>query len=203
MTKDRWQRLMAAWQISENAKTFDNLLAAYDEGHRKYHNSFHLDAVLTQLDKVESLLNKPHEVELALWFHDAIYQPFSKSNEKDSADWAVAFLTENKVSEKACQRVFDLVMVTQHNALPKSSDEEYLIDIDLTILGSQPKVFAQFEQDVRAEYKLVPYLIYRKKRGAILQGFLDRPRLYFSDFFYNAYEKQARENLKGLIDFLS
>tara|TARA_R110000796_G_scaffold252466_1_gene386943 strand:+ start:1314 stop:1757 length:444 start_codon:yes stop_codon:yes gene_type:complete len=134
-------------------------------------------------------------VELALWFHDAVYKPFSGSNEKDSSDWAFSFLTECGAAQDAIERVYQLIMVTAHNAPIKSADEAALVDIDLAVLGCDPAHYALFEQAVRREYRLVPWFLYRKKRAEILTGFLQRPRIYTSGIFADSVERQARDNL--------
>ena len=67
------------------------------------------------------------------------------------------------------------------------------------------KEWSEFQEDSRAmreEYDHVPEAVFRKKREEILQSFLDRPRIYFTDYFYEKYEKAAQENLKRAIDEL-
>lgn len=36
-------------------------------------------------------------------------------------------------------RLYDLVMVTRHDALPQTQDAKLLVDIDLGILGASPR----------------------------------------------------------------
>ncbi len=72
-------------------------------------------------------------------------------------------------------------------------------DIDLTILGSSERIYAQFEENVRKEYKWVPYFLYKKKRKEILRSFLDRERIYQTKYFNNKLETQAQINLNNAI----
>ena len=89
MDRDRWNRLLTALGIvAGESECFDALLAAYSEKHRHYHTIKHIDHCLRELDGAKSLAHDPAEVELALWFHDAIYDPHSSKNEERSADWA-------------------------------------------------------------------------------------------------------------------
>ncbi|GGE58535.1 hypothetical protein GCM10007421_36440 [Halopseudomonas oceani] len=199
MNAERWVRLMTAWQLGTNPDTFAALLRAYTETGRHYHSAEHVTACLQHLDGCAGRVDNPAEVELALWFHDAIYQPLSSSNEQDSADWAASFLTEQGVDEQLVARVHRLIMVTEHNAPTTTRDEAVLVDIDLAILGAPAAVYELFEQGVRQEYRRVPAPLYRRKRAHVLRGFLERPRLYVSGCLGPEREHQARDNLTRAI----
>lgn len=190
---------MQALGLGNNEDTYTSLLHAYSEKHRFYHTDKHINACLGHLDNIVSVAQRPNEIELALWFHDAIYKPFSKKNEIESAQWAKDFLLKNQASEELVSRVYRLIIVTLHNSPTNSLDESILVDIDLSILGSRPEVYDQFEKSIRKEYKWVPYFHYRKKRKEILSSFMDRDRIYQNQFFYDKCEKQARENLSNAI----
>ena len=74
-----------------------------------------------------------------------------------------------------------------------------LPDIDLAILGSESKVFNEYEQKIREEYSFVNEEEYRTKRSIILKQFLNRKTIYFSEYFRNKYEKSARRNLEMVL----
>lgn len=74
-----------------------------------------------------------------------------------------------------------------------------MVDLDLTILGSDPQKYNQFESGVRKEYQWVSSFLYRNKRKEILKGFLARDRIYNSNFFFDQMELQARGNIKAAI----
>lgn len=194
-TLDRWLRLMDAWGFLRNEETYNALVASYSAKGRYYHTLDHIAACLRHLDQFAADLTYPREVELALWFHDAIYEPLSGGNERKSAEWAVSFLSENGAPPEATARVHRLIMVTEHNAPTQTVDESVLVDIDLAILGASPETYDVFEQAIRKEYSLVPAFIYRRKRAEILRGFLERDRIYQNEPFCTERERQARENL--------
>ncbi|MGE3296626.1 MAG: hypothetical protein AB7I68_04670 [Porticoccaceae bacterium] len=202
MNLDRWLTLMGRWGFSRNEETFRSLMAAYAGKGRHYHSKEHIAACLRHLDSCISQIAKPHEVELALWFHDAIYKPFSGGNEQKSADWAASFLSENGATGEDVARVHRLIMVTEHNAPTHTKDESILVDIDLSILGADPQTYDLFERDVRSEYKLVPLFMYKKKRAEVLKTFLDRPNIYQNEPFATEREHQAKENLRNAISLL-
>lgn len=199
MTLERWLRLMAAWSFPRREEVFDALVAAYSESWRHYHTTEHISACLRHLDLTDARLDAPYEVEIALWFHDAIYKPLSHDNELHSADWAAAFMQDNGATKDATTRVHRLILANRHNSPAQTRDEAALTDIDLSILGTSPSVYAHYEQQVRREYKLVPAFLYRKKRAAILRGLLERPRIYTSGCFPDATEQQAKANLQHAI----
>lgn len=195
---------MTAFGLAENRLTYDALIKAYAEKHRAYHTFDHIAACLRHFDAVKDQIDHPLEVELALWFHDAIYKPFSSSNEKDSAIWAQEFFELNAYEDdEVVDRIFDLIMVTEHSGATKTRDEELMIDIDLSILGTAPEIYDQFEKNVRFEYKRVPGFMFRKKRKEILAEFLERDRIYHDPYFYDKLEEQARINLASAIKTLS
>lgn len=202
MDENRWLALMAQLGLQDNRDQWRALHNAYAEKHRHYHNGEHIAACLQHLDAIRHLAENPAEIELALWFHDAIYKPRSSTNELDSANWCSEFLQSNNVEPSVIERIHQLIMITCHNAVPATNDEQLLVDIDLAILGAPEDVYWQFETNVRKEYQWVPGFIFRAKRKEILQGFLDRYRIYHHNYFYDLLERRARENLAAAISRL-
>lgn len=195
MTPARWQRLMGALGFPPNAAAFDALRAAYGERHRHYHTSTHIHDCLEKFDHVRPFVPHPDAVELAIWFHDAVYNPYRRDNEARSAEWAKRFLHDNAADATLVERTDNLILSTCHDAPANDPDTEALIDIDLSILGASEEQFAAFEQAIRREYRWVPGPLYRRRRGEILQSFLDRKRIFLTEAFHQRYEAQARINL--------
>lgn len=196
MLLSRWQKLMSGLGLPESLDTYNSLIESYSQKHRKYHNVSHLKAVLECLDSVEHLTVHKDQIELALWFHDAVYKPFSKSNEHDSAVWASKFLRENNSTKELQEFVHRLVMATAHLSVPENEDEKLIVDIDLSILGRSEDTYKHFQEGVRYEYRKVPSCIYARKRNEVLKGFLDRDRIYLSELLHELFEKQARKNIQ-------
>jgi len=142
---------------------------------------------------------RPAEVALALWFHDAIYDVHAHDNEQRSADWACDALQSAKAHDDVTTRVQALVMATQHHAVPQGHDAQLLVDIDLGILGTAPARFAEYEQQIRAEYAYVPSAIFEPRRREILQRFFEREPLYATAGMRSACEAQAKSNLRTAI----
>lgn len=198
----RWTRLMRQFGLMDNQTTYAELIRAYTEKHRHYHSDTHINACLQHFDAVQCFAEYPAEVELALWFHDAIYKPMSSTNELDSANWCAKFLADNSIADEIIQRVHKLIMATCHSAELVGNDERLVVDIDLAILGAPENVYQVFEASVRNEYQWVPSFIFKNKRKEILQTFLDRHRIYHHAYFYDLLEHRARENLATAISQL-
>jgi len=201
MSPERWLCLMQAWNLPPCEDTWHELVDAYGQKHRHYHTGAHIAACLQHLDACASALDQPREVELALWFHDAIYNPLSSKNEQKSADWAQAFLLGHGAPLDAIARVVGLIMATRHDAPTRTRDESFLVDIDLSILGADPGIYDVFEQAIRREYRHVPTALYRAGRARVLGGFLARPVIYANMPFVSR-EGQARSNLARAIEKL-
>ena len=157
---------------------------------------------VTQLQHTAALAREPEEVELALWFHDAVYIPRGKHNERESAQWAERFLRGAGVDDQRCRRVYDHIMATRHLAVPGDEDAMLVVDIDLSILGSSEQRYATFETDIRREYASVPRMLYRRGRRDVLSSFLSRSHIYGTQYCRDRLESAARTNLQRAIDAL-
>lgn len=194
---DRW---VAAWAdlgvMPPPAGVIEALIAAYAEPHRAYHNQRHLSECLTHLGSVRALLHRPAEVELAAWFHDAIYDTKAHDNEQQSAEWAARTLRDAGQPESTARSVHDLIMATKHDGSPESHDAQYLVDADLAILGANPPRFDEYEEEVRREYSWVDEDAFRAGRTRVLQMFQARHSIYTTEEFRLRFEDPARANLR-------
>lgn len=203
MNIDRWTTLMHALGLPHSASTYDQLAKAYREPQRHYHTTRHIEDCLAKLDLLRAQATRPDEIELALWFHDAVYLPNKSGNEEKSAEWAARFLGEAQATDKLIERIRQLILATRHDSIAIDSDTSILIDVDLSIIGADPERYDIFEKDIRKEYRWVPWILYRRERRKILASFLKRARIFSTDDFFQRYEGQARSNLGRAICALS
>jgi Uncharacterized protein conserved in bacteria len=187
---------MIKFQFDKNEAEFDCISKMYNEPNRAYHNLNHVNDCLNKLDSLEAIENKI-EIEMAFWFHDVIYDPYRKDNELKSAEKAKAFLIKQETDDFAISFVYDLIMATIHKEAPKNESEAYIMDIDISILGSDPTSYQSYCDNIRKEYKMVPGFIYKKNRIKIMEMFLNRKQLYYTSPFKDKYEEQARTNIKN------
>jgi predicted metal-dependent HD superfamily phosphohydrolase len=172
-------------------KVFTDLANLYAEDHRKYHNMLHIDRMLGWLDAAGE---RNDSVELAIWFHDAVYDPFGGDNEAKSARYFTAHFGSS-VSPSLKEDVERLISATD-STRPRSGreDENLIIDIDLSILGASPADYADYRDAIRCEYSAVPEVKFTAGRGSILRRFLSQ-RIYSTAFFEHL-ERQARANIQ-------
>lgn len=181
---------------------YQDLIGRYAESHRHYHTMQHLDECFARLDEARNLAERIHEVELALWFHDAVYGTRNQDNEEQSAEWARTAVEHAGLPASVGERVYALILATKHDAEARTDDAALLIDVDLAILGATAERFDEYERQVREEYAWVPGFLFRRKRREILEAFLSRPHVYNTEHFRARYEAIARANLARAIEQL-
>ncbi len=175
------------------------LQAAYQEPHRHYHTQQHLFECLQLFDTYHYLAKNPLAVEFALWFHDAVYQPQRFDNEQQSAIWAVTVLEQAEIAAPFIQQVYALIMATNHQQPPQTEDEKLLVDIDLGILAAAPARFAQYQQQIRAEYEWVAEMIYQEKRRQVLTHLYNNGDIFHHADIKTSLESSAQINLQQTI----
>ncbi|QKS85415.1 HD domain-containing protein [Pseudomonas bijieensis] len=198
-----WARAWAELGVGcASRETYEELIRHYCEPHRAYHNLQHLQECLRVRRCINAACQACAEIDLALWFHDAICAPLRSDNELRSAQWLDAVARDSGLGDETRRRLYDLVMVTRHDGAPASADEAVLVDTDLAILGASFERFEEYDQQIRREYQFVPLPVYRQKRRQVLEGFLARGRIYTTAAYFDAFEQQARANLARAIDRL-
>ena len=193
---DSWRR---AWRGvgagDDGVAVRDAVLAAYAEPHRRYHTLQHLHECIERFGVCIDLAERPGEVEIALWFHDAVYDVTLRDNERRSADWACRAVAASGVAGAVAERIDALVMATCHSTPPTGADAALVVDIDLAILGAEAARFAEYERQIRGEYAGVPDAEFKARRRAVLAGFLARERIYATPRLRTELEQRARANL--------
>lgn len=192
----RWKQPWAELGLVARMELHADLRKRYSEPHRAYHTLHHISECLELLQQVQGLAESSASIELAIWFHDAIYDPRKSDNELRSAEWAKRELKRAGAPAALQDRIVSMIMVTCHDAEPQTPDEELLSDIDLSILGAGMKRFDDYERQVRQEYQHVPKQQFRAGRRKILSGFLEREQIYFTEWFRTRREAPARANLQ-------
>jgi predicted metal-dependent HD superfamily phosphohydrolase len=198
----RWRTLTTRLGIAVQpaAALLDELVRAYSEPGRHYHNLDHIAALLGLLDQHGQDARNRDAIELAIFFHDAVYRPTRSDNEAASAALARARLTQMGVSEGLLREVERLILATRHGASLADADSDpdlaLLVDLDLSILGAERSAYAAYAHAIRREYAIVPDLLYRPGRRRVLAEFLARPRIYATPRLRDLWEAPARANLE-------
>ena len=88
--KLQWLALARSIDIPEVAaeKIWRELAVAYGENGRFYHNLHHIQHALDVAEQLQAVAVDFTAVQLALWFHDVVYDPRRSDNEAQSAAFA-------------------------------------------------------------------------------------------------------------------
>ncbi|MBP6908541.1 MAG: pantetheine-phosphate adenylyltransferase [Candidatus Pacebacteria bacterium] len=195
--RKHWDSLMLSllplYDANEAEKVFYELTRRYSEWHRAYHT---LEHIVAMLDECAFLGIRDSALLLAIWLHDVIYDPLSKDNEDQSATFAKRVIQKMGISGDIGNKVGYLILCTKHDGIPDNELALLLVDLDLIVLGKSEEEFDLYETRVRKEYESVPELVFREARSKILQSFLGRHSIYFTQVFIEKYESSARANLK-------
>lgn len=189
----------------------DALLVRYAEPQRHYHTAMHIMLVLRHLHDMsqQSRTQPSPEVVAAALYHDAIYDPTVDTNEALSAVLAANDLAEVGWPAQRCHAVAAMILATAghvtHRAESPHDPHEtvMLLDADLAILGAEPNAYQAYVNGVRAEYAHVDDDHWCTGRSLVLRHFLDRPRLFATEYMFAAAERRARANIEAELAALS
>lgn len=193
--ESHWRHSCAALSVPPSDDVFEALIARYREPHRAYHTLQHIGECIGHAAAVR---DAPPELGLAIWFHDAIYDPRAKDNEKRSADWAEAVVTGTPAAPKLKR----MILATRHDAVPADREAKLLVDVDLAILAAPEPRYSEYGDQVRREYAWLDDEAYAACRRKLLQGLADRPFLFGTPEFQGRLEARARRNLERSINAL-
>ncbi|WP_344025930.1 hypothetical protein [Streptomyces luteireticuli] len=207
--QERWTRTVLAARETDACmphpgRYADELLKRWSEPQRRYHTVTHLTAVLDRVAELAGHAEDPAAVELAAWFHDAVYLPERSTNEERSARLAERALAELGVPAARTAEVARLVRLTVgHDPAPGDRDGEVLCDADLAVLGGPPAAYAAYAAEVRQEYGFVPDAAFRTGRADVLRQLLAQPRLFRTPQGYERWERTARHNMTAELALLT
>jgi predicted metal-dependent HD superfamily phosphohydrolase len=197
-------RFRELWRRGVRAHGWETAFAALDAGYgspaRAYHAWSHIADLLQRLDGVRDAPEFAgvafDDVELAVFFHDAVYDPRRHDNEARSAALFLGLAAAGGAADERLRRVASLIAATA--AHPPSSDRatQLMLDLDLGILAAPPEVYASYVAGVRREYGHVPDPAWARGRIAVLDRFLARDRIYQTAVFFARLEAGARANLQ-------
>ncbi|MGV0744032.1 HD domain-containing protein [Mycolicibacterium sp. XJ870] len=175
----------------------EDLLARWSESHRKHHNVAHLHEMLDAIGSLadEGVQFDREAVELAAWFHDAIYEIGRDDNEERSAQLALDLLSGSPLRDEVAR----LVRLTKtHRVEDGDVNAAVLSDADLSVLGSEPERYRQYAAAVREEYADIPDDMFKPARAQVLTTLMEG-RLYYTEPGQRRWEETARRNLTAEI----
>lgn len=201
-TRQRFQTIWERTSCSDGGAGIGrDLFRRYAETKRFYHTIDHIDYCLEVYDKVRDHCLNPDAVELAIWFHDVIYDFPVEDNERLSAEYFLE-VSRGRLPESLRQMVFDQVIVTDHRSLPSDPDQKILIDIDLSSFGRHWDQFVYDGLNVRKEMDYLSDDEFYSRQIMFMKSLLARQHFYATDWFRRHFESTARENLNRYLESL-
>jgi predicted metal-dependent HD superfamily phosphohydrolase len=197
--KLNWSELANRYYQDDALVNFywEEICRKYTGKKRYYHNLKHIESMLAQAKKYQNKIIDYDELLFAIWFHDIFYKSTSKKNEEKSAEFAKVALSKISVNNINIDKIYQLIISTKAHKIiwQKDSDNQFMLDFDLSILGQNWESYKTYINSIRKEYSIYPDFLYNPGRKKVLENFLKRDSLFFTDFYKNRYEEKARENL--------
>jgi len=175
----------------------------HDIPRRVYHTLGHVGACLEALGVLGGGLDDRSRAvsELALWWHDAIYDARRRDNEARSAEAMRAVLTP-LLPEGVVEEVAGCVLATRHGAPPDAEIEAVVVDADLSVLGASGSAYDAYARGIAEEYAFAGRAAYAKGRAAFLGSMLERGRLFHTERGHELWDGAARRNMERELDGL-
>lgn len=174
----------------------------YTSKKRHYHNLSHLENLFSELFPIKEKLEDWETVQFAIFYHDIIYNASRNDNEDKSAILAIERLKEIGIPEDQILKCNHQILMTKSHEI-SDNDTNHFTDADLSILGKSWEVYEEYYQQIRKEYRIYPDFIYNGGRKKALRHFLEMDRIFKTDYFFEKYEIQARQNLQKELEILT
>jgi predicted metal-dependent HD superfamily phosphohydrolase len=190
-----WTQLLQAAPIPTATGTaaFAELCQAYQQQHRHYHTLAHLEHML---GLVYDSGNAQPAALWATWYHDCVYRPGRSDNEARSAEHAHHVLIRLQVADPIIARCEQIILATRSHTFDGTDAElQGVLDADMAILGTPPQRYLEYCAEVRREFALTPGPLFRRGRRRFIEQVLAQSRIFATDWFWQRFETQARDNL--------
>ena len=196
-----WRRCVASPPAPRGAAVFADLTRLYTAPYRRFHNLDHIGICVRCVDEVAPLLDNPDSVELALWFHDAVYDVGTATNERRSAEMFLALSAGASFGFR--HRVCGLIMATRHARTVRGNDRSFVVDIDLSGFGVPWEEFIENGARLREESSAISDAQYHAGQVFFLSRLQRRAHFFATAYFRDRYEVTARENLRRILEDLA
>jgi predicted metal-dependent HD superfamily phosphohydrolase len=185
--------------LADQAQARKQLVEAYADPGRGYHDLQHLREVLQRIDEILAAGGDGVDrdaVLLAAWFHDAVYDSAGNLEER-SAVLAERVLAVTAASPTFVDEVARLVRLTAtHKPEEGDLNGQVLCDADLAILAAAAPRYREYVDGVRREYAHVDDDAFRVGRAAVLRDLEAKPTLFHTGYAMKHWETAARENIR-------
>ena len=149
----KWRALAADLGLDES-KTMEAgnyLFAQYSGSDRHYHNVQHVVAMLDGFAVLKTKFEQPIAAELAIFFHDVIYDASCHDNEEQSAR-KMREMLGGSVAEAMIDAAVFSIEATKKHAATSNPDTNLLLDLDMAVLGQTWAGYELYAKGVMQEY---------------------------------------------------
>ena len=200
----KWRALAFTLGLNEikSKEVGDDLLAQYSGSQRHYHSVRHIVSMLDGFDALTTKFKHPKAAELAIFFHDVIYDPARSDNEEQSATKMKEIL-QGVVDDEILSSSTFHIEATKKHAFTLNSDTNFILDLDMAILGQPWAVYKEYARGVMQEYLPVyDEQVYRQGRQKLfLEPMIAHGNIYLTNDFKHLNQK-AMSNMQREAEIL-
>jgi len=198
--EDRWlnliERIGKIFKVSTDILPlyYDMVLKpAYTAETRHYHNLKHIEYMLDHVKDFKLTDTEKIKLEIAIWFHDLIYDASRSNNEALSAITVTTFCQTAGLDDLSQGEIVDLILMTKPDLPARTELQKILCDLDLRGFAEdwQPENGAK----IRLEYSHLSDEEFNKGRKEFLKTMLNKKFIYYTGTYRSTLEFQARHNL--------
>lgn len=206
MDRQRFESLWSRCQTGDGAgvdtnDVYKEVHDYYSEPGRHYHTPKHIEHCLAQFDVSALEMEDADAVEMAIWFHDLIFEPNADDNEIRSARRFIE-LANDSMNAEFKARVYDLIMATAPPRIPTTIDQKFMLDIDLSSFGLPWDDMLRDSMAVRQESPQLSDAEFFPGQRAFLESLVKREHFYFTEYFRSRIEDTARSNINRYLQSL-
>ena len=206
--KKQWQTALEKFNTPQNLidEYFTKICNCYNQSGHFYHNLEHIESFLRAIEPYLHKCERNKELILAVFYHDAVYNPLRTDNEEKSAQLARKELKILGIDRETRIRIMYLIRRTANHLHKKHEDDfctRLFLDGDLYILSVPWEKYKYYAQGVHKEFIRIPDRIFDRKRKDFLKKMLSQKFIYCTPEFREKYEKLARENMLREINELN
>lgn len=187
------------------AARIDQVLAFYDEPHRRYHDRRHLREMLDTARDMDCAMSPAQA--LALLFHDAVYVPGAARGVNEAMSAQLLRVYGAGVAPETLDLAYRIVIDTADH-LARTEPSRLVLDLDLMRLAVDDASFDRYSRQVFDEQRPLvmigdddlAWAFFQRRRIAFFERLLERPEIFCLPAFRMKYESVTRENLRRAIE---
>jgi len=209
----KWRKTikLVKWNILPKIKLFGkinhfedfymhDIIEAYTKG-RYYHTLRHINYMLTHVKDFELTKKEQAKLELAIWFHDFVYNSKKGDNELISAIYFIKYAKTIGLKRKEIKEIKELIIDTSHRNIPITKLGKIICDLDLREFVNDRQELNSIE--VRNEYSQLSNKKFYKGRIEFLRSLLNKKHIYHTKLYQGGMEDLAIDNLMKELKILT